>query len=277
MSASDASRSVVTPVVEPRPAATVILVRPGEAAGIDVFMVRRDPRSRFAADVFVFPGGAVQPDDFDARYARLAPQVRPDEAYRRLADRGAESPVDAGQAHALHVAAIRETFEEAGVLLASDSAGRILGELSPGRVAQLSEARAAVQRRDLSFADLAERERLLLAPERMTFFSHWVTPPSSPRRFDTRFFVALLPRGQAASHCGIETVDGVWIAPADALERYERGDFRLMIVQVEHLRVLAKLTSVEEALTLARDKPIRTVRLHRGDVGWQAADDGGAW
>jgi 8-oxo-dGTP pyrophosphatase MutT (NUDIX family) len=245
----------------PRAAASVVLVRSTAGGGLETFMVRRSKESRFAADVFVFPGGTVAADDLAEPMVAAAPNLPPDVALRRLSDRGGTPPADAGLAFGLYAAAVRELFEEAGVLLADDACARdVTGPVGDRLVAdQLVADRAALQRGEQSLPDLAARRGLYLALDRLVYFSHWVTPALSPRRYDTRFFVATMPPDQTALHCQIETTDGLWVAPGEALRRCEAGAFKLVSVTISHLERLATFASVEALLRFARSKPVRTV------------------
>lgn len=264
------------PVV-PRPAATVIVVRDGANGRPETFMVRRDPNSRFAADAFVFPGGAVQPSDRLSGGTPPCSGLTVEDAHRRVTERGSEAPADQGLSLALHVAAVRELFEEAGILLARYADGREPRSLSRETCQTLSELRPPVQegRRDL--AEVVCELGLELAPEQLIYFSHWVTPESSPRRFDTRFFTIQDIPGQTASHCGVETVDGIWIAPSEAVRRFEAGEIQLVSVTVDHLQLLDRFDSTAELLAFARAKPIRTVRARRRPDGWDLGGDGTPW
>ncbi|MCC6915611.1 MAG: NUDIX domain-containing protein, partial [Rhodospirillaceae bacterium] len=174
-------------MTETRPAATVLLLRDG-GAGLEVFMGRRHPLTGFAGDALVFPGGRI--DDADRAFAR----------------RGVCARV-AGEdetATAFRVGALRETFEESGVLLARTN-GRPAG------------AACAPARGGRAFAEFLEGEGLVLATDLLVPFAHWITPEGLfPNRFDTMFFLAAAPAGQVAAHDGEELVDSCWIAPARA-------------------------------------------------------------
>lgn len=223
--------------VEPVDAATVILVRRGEPVGSpwQCFMVRRHVRSEFAADVFVFPGGKVDPDDRDPA---LAPLIE-----------GHPAPFGAntGEWFALRVTAIRELFEEAGVLLAYREAGGVL-RLRGEEVERFGEYRRRTHGGSLSLLELARMERLRYAADRLHPFSRWITPVVSPRRYDTRFFVAEMPHGQEPLHDAVETTDSAWIAPAEALERSRRGDFPLVFATEKHLERMAQFPSIEHMI-----------------------------
>ncbi len=264
---SEGEAGVHEPVIA-RPASTVIVLRSGPSGGIETFMVHRDPLSRFAADAFVFPGGTVDVGDWASGGVPPCTGLTIAEAHRRLGERGGDVPDDAGLSLALYVAAVRELYEEAGIMLARPLAGPCGAHLSAETCAQLATLRPALQRGERTLSSVAEHLSFDLVPEELVYFSHWITPEASPRRYDTRFFVVEDRLGQTASHCGIETVDGQWFAPADALRRAEAGEITLVAVTVEHLRVLAQHTTVASALAFARQKPIRTVLARRDRQRW---------
>jgi len=192
--------------IEPRPAATLVLVRDG-AADLEVLLLQRTPRAVFMPGVYVFPGGAVDESDHDPAVRARAPDL--DEATL-----GRAMDLYSGAA-AYVVAAIRECFEEAGVLLAD-----------PADM-ELREWRARLAQGDVTFAQMCASLDLRLRARELTYLSRWITPPGLSRRYDTRFFLAPAPAGQAAVHDGEETVDHLWIHPAEALERYRRGELPL--------------------------------------------------
>jgi len=211
-------------------AATVILVR--EPQGVPVswecFMVRRHALSSFASDVFVFPGGRVDPEDTDDR---LLPYVLEPEEY-------------VAATRSVYVAAVRELFEEAGVLLARDAQGAFLRTLHAG-AQHLLDDRRAVHAGRISLLELARREHLRFDLSALTPFAHWITPETLPKRFDTYFLVARLPDGQEATCDGAETTEGVWIHPAAALERYAAGTFPLVFATQKVLERMVRYPTVE--------------------------------
>ena len=182
------------------PAATVLLVR-NAAAGLEVFMVERHAEIDFVAGALVFPGGRVDPADGDPAL--------------RSRCRGADDLDEA--ALAFGVAAIRETFEECGVLLACE---RGAAELVSGeRLRSIAERhREAVHVGETPMLRLAELEDLELATHRLVHFAHWITPEGMPKRFDTHFYLAEAPGDHVAVHDGTESVDSTWIRPADAVQ-----------------------------------------------------------
>jgi 8-oxo-dGTP pyrophosphatase MutT (NUDIX family) len=242
---------VAEPVVA-RPSASVILVRDAEA-GLETFMVRRHERSHVAPSAFVFPGGTVRADD-------VLPEVT-------VPDLRSNSPLRADDARALYVAAVRELFEEAGVLLACDATGALLQVDDADLELQehLAAARLTMQAHAMSLRDLLDEYQWRPAYTELVPFSHWVTPDLVPVRFDTRFFVARMPPRQNALHCAIETSEGAWLRPVELLDR----SYPIVFPTEQHLRRVAPFATVAELLTFARTKAIKRVqpRLHEGRNG----------
>ncbi|MEI6719709.1 MAG: MBL fold metallo-hydrolase [Betaproteobacteria bacterium] len=200
--------------IVPRPAATLILLRDGDA-GPEIFMLKRSPSAAFVANAYVFPGGGLDAADHKA-LDRVTGLTEAD-ANRRLG-------VDAGGL-AYWVAAVRECFEEAGILIATHESGE---PLDPERANALAVHREAVNAGTLAFGELLAREKLAIPAERIAYFSHWVTAPGRPRRFSARFFVARAPEGQHGSHDQGETVASEWVRPHLALERCSKGEIELV-------------------------------------------------
>ena len=225
--------------VQPRLASAVILLRDMTSGqGIEVFMVRRVIQSDFAPDVFVFPGGSVSADD---RAAEQAEQICTPVASSN-ADPEGRTILGSGT----RTAAIRELFEEAGVLLAY-RAEQILA-ISEEDVARFDNYRQAFNQRKGSLIEMARAENLRLATDRLGYFAHWITPEGMPKRFDTHFFITTAPAEQQAAHDRLETSEGIWISPTEALARSERGEFPLVFATIHQLRELAAFHSVQEAL-----------------------------
>ena len=235
-----------------RDAATVLALREqGEA--VEVFMVRRDSRLGFLGGAHVFPGGAVDEED------------RSEEALALL--RGLDTLGDASrihpdpvQARALLIAAIRELFEEAGILLACTNDGHGV-DLVDGseRASRLLEARRASSEGRGGFARAVAAEDLVLDVSGLRYFAHWITPDRERKRFDTRFFLARAPAGQLARHCEIESTEGEWMSPARALERYRARDIELVPPTIATLETLSRFTSVDGALAAFLDTPIPSI------------------
>jgi 8-oxo-dGTP pyrophosphatase MutT (NUDIX family) len=243
--------SVVGDDVPLQPAATVMLVRDLDAGGIEVLMVRRAAAAAFAGGMFVFPGGRV--DDADGAEAVAA-------FVDGLDDATASAALDLPRGGlAYWVAAIRECFEEAGVLLALPA------------VDVTAADRSAVHRGELSMAELCRSHGLRLDAGALRYVSHWVTPVGeSRRRFDTRFFLAATPAGQEGRHDDAELVDSRWLAPGDALAAAERRELMLMPPTRANLRFIADCSTVAEALAradAAGPPPRIEPRIRRGPDG----------
>lgn len=219
--------STIQPI---RPAATVILVRDA-ADGFEFFMLRRTSAAAFAGGMFVFPGGQVDGDDHLHLYDDL--RVGPSDA------QAAQRSALGSEWRGYWIAGIRESFEEAGLLLAYDADGQLLRYDDPATRARFDAYRRPLHAGALSLADICRREGLRLAVDRIHFLNRFVTPLGRPRRFDTRFFIAEAPPGQTGVHDDLETVDSIWISPAEALERNDAGEFDLMRVTRLQLETLA--------------------------------------
>ncbi len=223
-----------------RPAATVLALRDG-IAGVEVLMVRRNLNSDFVGGAYVFPGGALDPGDSTPAAAARC---------RGVDDAGASAAlgVESGGLD-YYVAAARELFEEAGVLLGVDGAGAPAALDDAERWVSNRAARNAGAE---AFAAMLEREGLFLDLGRVAYLAHWVTPVGPPRRFDTRFFAAPAPVGQHGAPDARETVASVWIRPADALAGAARGDFEMIFPTIRTLESIAGLATVDEVLGYAR-------------------------
>jgi 8-oxo-dGTP pyrophosphatase MutT (NUDIX family) len=243
------------------PSAAVLLARSGaHPETIEVLMLRRGAGAAAFGGAWVFPGGVVQANDHGAAESAFGP----DEAMAELTRRGADPPPDAGAALAIWRCALRELFEEAGVLLAHDAAGRPFTAADPDAPG-IVELRRALREGRLPLVDLLAAEGLRADYRALVPFSHWITPTGLPRRFDTRFFVAAMPAGQAAAHCGVETTEARWVEPHDALRAYHEGAFPLVLPTRLHLQRIAPFRTVAALLAEAAAKPIRTVQPNRPD------------
>jgi len=237
------------PTAAPLPAATVVILRDGRH-GVEVFMVVRHREVDFASGALVFPGGKVDAGDADAAWADLAPgaPVLPDRAFV--------------------VAAARETFEEAGLVLARRrDAQSLLDAEDTHRLVE--RYRAQLLAGEISFLDLVRAEDLLLATDLMVPFAHWITPERVPKRFDTHFLLVAAPVEQLGAHDGGEIVEGFWIAPRQALRDAEAGARTLVLPTQMNLIKLARYATVAEAVAATRASPIVTVtpRIERTAAG----------
>ncbi|HZT67134.1 MAG TPA: NUDIX domain-containing protein [Acidimicrobiales bacterium] len=228
------------PVV--RDAATVMLVR-DTAEGMEVFMLRRNLKSDFVGGAYVFPGGAVDPDDRHANLEKIC-AGRDDAAASDLL-----SVPSGGLAY--WVAAVRECFEEAGVLLAYDSAGEVLSLGDPATAERFAEHRRAVDTGERRLIEICEEEGLALAADRIHYFSHWITPVGAPRRYDTRFFVTAAPPEQEPLHDNREAIAKLWVRPSEALRRHRAGELDMILPTIKNLEAIGRFERSEELLTAA--------------------------
>jgi 8-oxo-dGTP pyrophosphatase MutT (NUDIX family) len=221
----------------PVPAATVVLLR--DRPAFEVLMICRHESSSFAGGALVFPGGRVDPADRS-------------EEWRGHAEGLADDPRIA----AAQVAAIREAYEEVGVLLARDQSGALV---SAGHALALSDWRVKVEHDDSLFLDLIRRERLRLACDALQLFSHWVAPPNLHKRFDTLFFAARFPDGQQVLEDGEEATEALWIAPRAALEARKSGARKIIFPTARNLDLLAVSASVGDVFEFATRRRIEPV------------------
>lgn len=225
-----------------RPAATVMLIRDGED-GLEVCMLRRNLRSDFVGGAYVFPGGGVDRADGAPEVERLCDGLTDAEASRRL-------KVPAGGL-AFWVAAVRETFEEAGLLPARWADGRPVRFDDPAVAGRFARHRRAVDSGERRLAAIFAEEGLRFDLSAMHYVSHWVTPPGSPRRYDTRFFVAAAPEAQRAVEDDREVIHARWITPSAALAAQASGELVMLPPTIENLRMLAASADVAGALAAA--------------------------
>ncbi|MER7164867.1 NUDIX hydrolase [Micromonospora sp. NPDC000207] len=250
-----------TPAV-PRVAATVLLLRPADI-GYEVYLIRRVAAMTFGG-MYAFPGGGVDPSDSQTLPGWAGPT--PDQWSRRLA-----LPEEA--ARAVVCAAAREVFEEAGVLLAGpapvagDTASTVSEEAASGFVGNTASAvvgdvsgdeweadRVALEQRRLGFAEFLRGRELTLRSDLLLPWSRWVTPEFEPRRFDTYFFVALLPDGQRTRDVSGEADHSLWLPPADAVDRAEGGELTMLPPTRVTLAEVAAASDLTDVVRLAADR-----------------------
>jgi 8-oxo-dGTP pyrophosphatase MutT (NUDIX family) len=255
----------LTPVV-PRRAATVMLLKDTDR-GPAVHMLRRRASMAFAGGAYAYPGGGVDPRD-DEHHVRWAGPTR-----AWWADR---LGVDEAAAQAIVCAAVRETYEEAGVLLAGPSADSVAGDTTGE---DWEADRAAVAAREVSFAEFLDRRGLVLRSDLLGAWTRWITPEFESRRYDTWFFVAALPHGQRTRNASTEADRTVWIRPQEAAERYDKGELLMMPPTVATLRQLAPYGTAAEALAAAPERDMTAVlaraRLEDGEIvlSWPGHDE----
>lgn len=252
--------------VDPKDAATVILMRPGRTgSGLEVLMVLRHPRNKFVADSYVFPGGALDEEDCEEMFEPLC----------RGLDLGAAAALipdmpTPGRALGAWVAAVRETFEEVGIMLAYNRDGRILTFRGDSEAARFREYRRLLNQRSIVLRNILEKEKLTLATDRIFYYSHWITPELSPIRYNVRFFTAVAPEDQVPGHDGHELTGHVWITPGEALQANREGRFRMVLPTIITLTELALFDSMESVIRSTRNKQIPAIltRLIQNEKGY---------
>jgi 8-oxo-dGTP pyrophosphatase MutT (NUDIX family) len=233
--------------VEPRHAATVVLLR-DRGSGPEVYLLRRTASMGFAAGFFVFPGGSVDPRDQDIA----------DEAWIGPAPRTWATALTSDEplARALVCAAVRETFEESGVMLAGPDADSVVADTSGD---DWEADRLALLDRSLSLAELLRRRDLVLRADLLRAWAHWITPEVEPKRFDTRFFVAAMPDGQRTRDVGGEADRVAWLRPADALAAHGRGEMSMLPPTMATLTDIAAHETVGDVLTAGLQREVTPV------------------
>ncbi len=272
--------------VPARDAATVILVRdaPDERGepGIEVCMLRRNLAAEFSAGAYVFPGGSVDAEDRGPAAAALC-------RGRTDAEASAMLGIESGGL-AFWVAALRECFEEAGVMLAGtpDDAGADgyapLDTRDPEVVRRLADHRRALNSGLTGLVQVCEQENLVLAADAVHYVSHWITPELSPKRYDTRFFITAAPPGQVAEHDEGETIASVWVRPHQALAASAGDEVDLLPPTLANLRNIESFRSTDQVMAWARQVtdvptvlPIVLIEdghllvLRPGDAGYEEA------
>ncbi len=241
-----------SPVVA-RDAATIVLARDA-AAGVEVLLLERHRRSPMAPGAFAFPGGRLEADDGGAEWEPVCRGLTAAEAAAILPD--VEPPA---RAIGFWIAALREAFEEAGVLLACDATGAAVAPGAIGRE-RLAGYRARCRADGRVFRAMLAEQALVLATDRMAYWAHWITPEERPVRYDARFFVAAAVPGVAAEPDGVEVVGARWLTPAAALAQHRAGDLPLPAVTQEILASVAAYPTAAAMLAAAPSREIRPIR-----------------
>ena len=241
--------------ITPLDASTVVLMRAGprNKSGFEVLLVRRSSKNAFVPGAYVFPGGKVEPDDC---LPGMANYCRKNDLIKSISF--LDGAPSAQSALGILIAAIRETFEEAGILLVRRENGKA-PSFDKNIEEQLLSHRSNLNSGKLKFLDLLKKENLVLAVERLHYFSRWITPELSPLRFDARFFIAEVPEGQKAFHDGDEVTKHIWITPAQALQRYSQRKIYMVAPTVVTLEELSRFQTVNEAIESTADKNIKAV------------------
>jgi len=241
-------------VAIPKKAATVILLREIKPQGFEVFLLKRHEKSSFMGGNFVYPGGRVDQNDGSSEICSHCKGISPEQAHQILG-----APISPEESLAYWVAGIRELFEEAGVLLAYDQAGTPFVLENSRQREKFLNYRDLLQKGKLTIRQLVEEEKLLLAPDQLHYYAHWITPEARSERFDTRFFLACHPEGQEATYDQKETTIGVWLTPQKALEENLEGNMALSPPTLKTLEDLSRFRSIDEVLKSLSKNEIRPI------------------
>lgn len=225
---------------KPTPSATILLGRDGPS-GLEVFMVVRHHQIDFASGALVFPGGKVDKEDFSKRIRKYC--------------HGVDEVSD--EVLGFNVSAIREVFEETGILLARKKGS---DNIIPGTmVSGLKDYRERLVNKKITISEFLKKEELVLACDLLTHYAHWITPEVMPKRFDTYFYLVKAPEDHIGVHDGHESVDSIWISPQKALEDSESGKKTIIFPTRLNLSKLGQYKNIDEAILSVRSEPVFTV------------------
>ena len=236
---------------EAKPAATIVLLRDAEP-GMEVLLMRRSRRAGFVPGAYVFPGGRVDGTDAQSDVIDRLDCLTPDFAARRLDLHDAEPP-----AIAYYLAALREAFEETGILVGLRSDGS-----APPTAAEderIDSVRDDLMQDRISFAEAISLLQCRIAGDAVEYIAHWITPEPEPRRYDTRFFAAKVRAGATPIVDPREMTDALWLTPGDALSRCDRGEVPMVFPTIKTLEELERYRTADEALAGFAGSPVRTI------------------
>jgi 8-oxo-dGTP pyrophosphatase MutT (NUDIX family) len=236
----------------PVDSATVILVRQTPGKLPEVFLARRHDNQSFMAGAFVFPGGQMEATDADCAVTNLISVTDDFHPQSLLQDGYLTRELALG----FYICAIRETFEETGVLFAQNSSGQSIDFGNAIIASRFAAHRQSLNLGKITLAEIVQREELILLPESLIPYSHWITPEILPTRFSTRFFLAELPHVQHATTDQAELTSSLWSTPQDALQMYKTGKVAMMPPTLKTLEEMAKFVSLDELFAVARKRKI---------------------
>ena len=233
-------------------AATVILVRHSESAGWKIFLARRHHKQSFMAGAYVFPGGQVENYDKSAEpgsYIKKSPDFNPARILQ-------EDELPDQEALGFFIAAIRETFEEVGILLGGSASGDFVSFHDKNIRTRYTEHRRRLYASEITLGDIASEEGIVFFPEVLVPYAHWITPEFEKMRFDTRFFLAKLPPEQRPVADATELTESLWVTPQKALEMHFCKEIALMPPTLKTIEELSSFASIDELFTAAAQKEI---------------------
>lgn len=231
----------------PKDASTVVIMRPAidkKDGPFEVLMVERHPASIFVPECYVFPGGCIDEEDCSDAFLPFCTGMNRSKASRILTDMPSEK-----LALGAWIAAVRETYEEAGILFSVDNVD----------ADSLAVCRQRLVSGKMSYFDVLEKTKWRLALDRLHYFAHWITPEIMPYRYDVRFFVTVAPADQEATHDGIELTDNTWITPQRALAEYDEHRFNMVLPTVMTLQEIARFENIDAVIAEADAKKVPAI------------------
>lgn len=238
----------------PADAATVMLLRPcpdRNVQDMEVLLVLRNRKSSFVPGYYVFPGGVVDPQDYDPGMDRFIRGIDRQQAARILPDMSHPD-----KSLGAWIAGIRETFEEVGLLIAMRKDGAPVAIMTDEERSRFAAYRQALIIGEMKFSQVLEAEDLVLPGDGLHYYSHWITPEFLPQRYDVRFFVTRVPVAQTAVCDGVELTAHSWLTPSAALKDYESGRIGMVLPQIITLQELSRFKSVDETISFARSRHV---------------------
>jgi len=236
----------------PKDSATVILVRRAQGKTPEVFLARRHASQSFMAGVYVFPGGQLEASDADIAETKLLSASDDFQPHTLLQD----SNLTRDMALGFYICAIRETFEETGVLFARNASDDSIDFCNATIQARFAAYRQPLNEGKITLAEIIRQEGLVVMPELLTPYSHWITPEIVPQRFSTRFFLAEFPHGQNAVTDKDELTSSLWVTPGEALQMYIAGKIAMMPPTLKTLEEMAEFCAIDELFAAARNRKI---------------------
>lgn len=234
--------------VPPKKASSVILIR-DTAKKVETFLIKRHVASGFMGGFYAFPGGNIEADDSSDELLARVEEITDKEAWDSV---GKGSSAQIALAH--WVSGIRELFEEVGVLFARDEKGNLISFENEKRRKLFERHRELINKGEMTFLQLIHHENLRLATHSLIHYSHWITPEASEKRYDTHFFLAIVPEGQNPSSDQKETTAGIWLTPQQALKANISGDIPLTPPALCMLEELTPFSSAEDMIRFARER-----------------------
>jgi 8-oxo-dGTP pyrophosphatase MutT (NUDIX family) len=233
-------------------ASTVILIRPSKSGYWEIFLARRHQKQAFMAGAYVFPGGQLEKTDNDPQFENYIKTADVIDPCRLLQD----SSLPREKALGFFIAAIRETFEEAGILLGGKTTGNLVSFHDEKVLKRFNDYRRELNSSQITLAEITRKENIFLFPDTLIPYSHWITPEFEKKRFNTRFFLAKLPTGQTPLADAMELTESLWVTPQKALEMHRQKEIILMPPTLKTIEELSAFSNIDELFSAAKTKII---------------------